>query len=60
MLHFEQFRQQALALPPEDRALLAELLQQNGIKRVPVQSRGRMVGIVSRANLLAALIQLQS
>src|SRR5579872_1439464 len=41
-------------------ATIAELLQQNGIKRVPVQSRGRMVGIVSRANLLAALIQLQS
>jgi putative addiction module component (TIGR02574 family) len=29
MLHFEQFREQALALPPNDRALLAELLQQS-------------------------------
>jgi putative addiction module component (TIGR02574 family) len=29
MLHFEQFREQALALPPKDRALLAELLQQS-------------------------------
>lgn len=29
MQQFEQFREQALALPPKDRALLAELLQQS-------------------------------
>ncbi len=40
-------------------AAIAELLQQKGIKRVPVQCRGRMVGIVSRANLLSALVQLR-
>ena len=34
---------------------IAALLRANGIKRVPVVSRGEMIGIVSRADLLAAL-----
>lgn len=34
---------------------IAKLLERNRIKRVPVVSEGRVVGIVSRANLLQAL-----
>ena len=37
---------------------IAELLQRKGIKRVPVLHQGRMVGIVSRANLLAAVAKM--
>ena len=39
--------------------IIAELLQRKAIKRVPVLKKGRMVGIVSRANLLAALARMQ-
>lgn len=41
----------------EDQALadVAKLLEKNRIKRVPVLRDGRLVGIVSRANLLQAL-----
>jgi CBS domain-containing protein len=34
---------------------IADLLEKNGIKRVPIVSQGKMVGIVTRANLLQAL-----
>jgi len=34
---------------------IATLLEKNGIKRVPIVQSGRVVGIVSRANLLQAL-----
>ncbi|MGE0039301.1 MAG: CBS domain-containing protein [Xanthobacteraceae bacterium] len=34
---------------------IATLLERNGIKRVPVVKNGKVVGIVSRANLLQAL-----
>lgn len=34
---------------------LAETLERNGIKRVPIVKDGKVVGIVSRANLLRAL-----
>lgn len=34
---------------------IAEILEENKIKRVPVVENGRLVGIVSRANLLHAL-----
>jgi CBS domain-containing protein len=34
---------------------IATLLERNGIKRVPVVKDGKVVGIVSRANLLQAL-----
>lgn len=37
---------------------IAELLERKRIKRVPVLHAGRMIGIVSRANLLAALARL--
>jgi CBS-domain-containing membrane protein len=36
-------------------ATIAELLEQKGIKRVPVVRDGRLVGIVSRADLLRGL-----
>lgn len=35
---------------------IADLLEKHGIKRVPVASGGKVVGIVSRANLLQALL----
>lgn len=38
-----------------DLAEIAAVLERNRIKRVPVTHRGRLVGIVSRANLLQAL-----
>jgi osmotically-inducible protein OsmY len=34
---------------------IAALLEKNGIKRVPIVSNGKLVGIVSRANLVQAL-----
>jgi predicted transcriptional regulator len=34
---------------------IANLLEKHGIKRVPVIENGRLVGIVSRANLVQAL-----
>jgi CBS domain-containing protein len=34
---------------------IADLLEKHGIKRVPVIEKGRLVGIVSRANLVQAL-----
>ncbi len=38
---------------------VADVLQRNKIKRVPVMRAGQMVGIVSRANLLAALARMR-
>jgi CBS domain-containing protein len=38
---------------------IADLLETNGIKRVPIVENGRVVGIVSRANLLQALASLR-
>jgi CBS domain-containing protein len=37
---------------------IATLLEKNGIKRVPVVKDGKVVGIVSRANLVQAVIRL--
>jgi CBS domain-containing protein len=39
---------------------VAELLEKHGIKRVPIVKDGKVVGIVSRANLLQALASLKS
>ena len=36
---------------------LMELMQRHGVKRLPVVADGKVVGIVSRANLLAALMR---
>ena len=41
--------------PDTPLATIANLLEKNAIKRVPVVAEGRVVGIVSRANLLQAL-----
>lgn len=38
---------------------IAEILERHGIKRVPVVEEGRVVGIVSRANLIQALAALR-
>ena len=38
---------------------IATLLEKNGIKRVPIVKDGKVVGIVSRANLLQALASLR-
>ena len=38
---------------------IAALLEKNGIKRVPIVDSGRLVGIVSRANLLQGLASLK-
>jgi CBS domain-containing protein len=38
---------------------IATLLERNGIKRVPIVEKGKIVGIVSRANLLQALASLR-
>ena len=38
---------------------VATLLENNGIKRVPIVEDGKMVGIVSRANLLQALASMR-
>jgi CBS domain-containing protein len=35
---------------------IATLMERHGIKRVPIQQDGRLVGIVSRANLVKALV----
>lgn len=42
--------------PNTDLAEIAALLERHRIKRVPVVENGRVVGIVSRANLLHALV----
>src|SRR5262245_53931442 len=46
---------------PPDTPLrdIANLLEKNGIKRVPIVENGKVVGIVSRANLLQALASLR-
>jgi CBS domain-containing protein len=43
------------AAPDTNLGEIASLLESKGIKRVPVVDQGRLVGIVSRANLLQAL-----
>jgi CBS domain-containing protein len=44
-----------VAIPDTALRHIAALLEKNGIKRVPIVSIGRLVGIVSRANLVQAL-----
>ena len=43
------------ASPDAQLSEIADLLERNAIKRVPIMRDGRVVGIVSRANLLQAL-----
>ncbi len=48
--------QEVITVTPETPLYdIATLLERNGIKRVPVVKDGKVVGIVSRANLLQAL-----
>ncbi|HSV25441.1 MAG TPA: CBS domain-containing protein [Xanthobacteraceae bacterium] len=47
------------ATPETPLDQIAELLEKNGIKRVPIVAGGKVVGIVSRANLLHALASLR-
>ena len=42
--------------PDTDLAEIARILERRRIKRVPVIDKGRLVGIVSRANLLRGLV----
>jgi CBS domain-containing protein len=44
-----------VATPETPLRDIAALLEKNGIKRVPIVSNGKVVGIVSRANLVQAL-----
>jgi osmotically-inducible protein OsmY len=46
------------AAPDTPLAKIASLLEKNAIKRVPIVEGGKLVGIVSRANLLQALASL--
>jgi CBS domain-containing protein len=48
-------RRVVTASPETPLAELAGLLEKNAIKRVPILRNGKLVGIVSRANLLQAL-----
>lgn len=48
------------ARPDSSLGEIAELLEQKMIKRVPIVADGKIVGIVSRANLLQALASLPS
>ena len=48
-------RKVVTADPDSSLAEIATLLERNGIKRVPIVKDGKVVGIVSRANLLQAL-----
>lgn len=49
----------AFVTPDDDLAAVVDLMERKSIKRVPVTETGRLVGIVSRANLLRALVQSQ-
>ena len=48
------------ATPDTPVAKIAFLLEKNGIKRVPILRGGKLVGIVSRANLLQGLASLKN
>ncbi len=48
-------RQVITAAPGTPISEIATLLEKNGIKRVPIVMAGKVVGIVSRANLIQAL-----
>jgi CBS domain-containing protein len=48
-------REVIVATPDTPLRHIAALLEKNGIKRVPILTNGKLVGIVSRANLVQAL-----
>jgi CBS domain-containing protein len=45
------------AAPDTELAAIASLLKRNGIKRLPIVEQGRLVGLVSRADLLRAFVE---
>ena len=47
------------AAPDTPLHLIANLLEKNGIKRVPIVEGGKIVGIVSRANLIQAVASIR-
>jgi CBS domain-containing protein len=51
-------REVITAAPETPLSEIANLLEKNAIKRVPIVDKGKLVGIVSRANLLQALATL--
>jgi CBS domain-containing protein len=51
-------REVITAAPETPLSEIANLLEKNAIKRVPIVDKGKLVGIVSRANLLQALANL--
>jgi len=54
----ELMTQPAITVTPDTPlADIASLLEEHRIKRVPVVDKGKLVGIVSRANLLQALVR---
>ncbi len=52
-------RQVVSAAPDTPVGEIAALLERNRIKRVPIMQNGKLVGIVSRANLLQALASMR-
>jgi len=47
-----------ISLPPEaDHVEAARLMQESAIKRVPIVSDGRLIGIISRSDILRAFIR---
>ena len=53
-------RRVVTATPDTPVSEIAALLEKHGIKRVPIVTDGKVVGIVSRANLLHALASLEN
>jgi CBS domain-containing protein len=53
-------RDVASVLPQDDLARVVDLMESRRIKRLPVVEDGRLVGIVSRANLMRALVDTAS
>lgn len=49
-------RDVASVAPPDTLAVVVQLMETRHIKRLPVIENGRLVGIVSRANLMQALL----
>ena len=52
-------REVITAAPQTSLRDIANILEKNGIKRVPIVDGGKIIGIVSRANLLQALASLR-
>jgi CBS domain-containing protein len=48
-------RQVVTASPSATVAELAEIMVSHGVKRIPIVEAGRVVGIVSRSDLLRAI-----